>query len=276
MKVNFMIIGAMKSGTTTLSELLRRHPDVELFEREIQFFSSTRDWRKNLDRYHGLFEQADGKVYGDASTHYAYYPEFNLEIWDDIFEYNPEMKFIYVIRNPVDRSLSQYMHMYERGYTSLSLEEAIRKESTIINNSRYYTQIEPFIKRFTSRQILILEFDDLTKDTSTVLRQVSEFLGLDSQKFASLEAVHANVTVGGGKWHHKYDQLKKRLNILRRFFPRTFRNRVWDIVTGRKKRAFSRKPELTPELKNVIINLTRLDVLEIEKLTNRDLQKWLR
>jgi hypothetical protein len=274
MKVNFIIAGAMKSGTTTLSEILRRHPDVEFFVRETQFFTSYKDWRSNLDKYEGLFTRADAKLYGEASTHYTYYPEFKLNVWKDIYEYNPGMKFIYVVRNPVDRALSQYMHMYERGYTDYSLEEAIRHEPTIINNGRYYTQIKPFIDQFGRDNVLILDFDDLKKNIRSILRDISVFLDIDEQKFTNVENVHSNVTIGGGKWHYKYDRMKKFLNRFRSFFPRKFRNAVWDIMTGRNRRAFAEKPEVSPEIRQVILNLTRLDILELQKLTGRDYSGW--
>jgi hypothetical protein len=275
MKFSFIILGAMKCGTTSLSEILRRHPEIEFCSREINFFSDSANWKANVSNYEKCITANDKKVYGESSTHYTYYPEFNLEIWNDIYAYNPDMKFIYMIRNPVDRAISQYMHIYERGYTDYSLDEAIKKVPSIINNGRYYTQIKPFADLFGKEKVLIIDFDDFTNNRSAVLRDVAAFLKVDFDKFQDISDVHANVTIGGGKWHHKFDGLKKRLNVFRGFFPVKFRNFIWDLITGRSGRAFSKKPELSPELRRVVINLTRLDILELERFTNKKLSKWL-
>lgn len=276
MIVNFLIIGAMKSGTTTLSEIVRSHPQVEFRSKEMNFFSRTKDWRRDINGYERGFKEQPGKIYGEASTHYAYYPEYNLGIWRDIREYNPDMKFIYIVRDPFERAVSQYMHMYERGYLDYSLDEALRRVPSIINNGRYYTQIHPYIETFGADQILILDFEDLMKRRSMVLETVGHFLGISPAGFSSYENVHANVTVGGGKWHYKYDTLKARLNVFRRFFPRKFRNAVWDVITRRGRRAFKEKPVLTKEWREVIRIMTRLDIIELQKLTGKDYSAWLK
>lgn len=169
MKVDFIIIGAGKCATTTLSTILANHPEV-CFSRvkEPCFFCKSRDWRKGLSEYEKLFD-GDAKVCGDASTTYTCLPTFNLEIWNNIYEYNNNMKFIYMIRNPIDRIISHYMHTFQRGYTNLSIEEAIKKIPIFIDITRYYTQISPFIEKFGRQNVLIILFEDFMQDRATQL-----------------------------------------------------------------------------------------------------------
>lgn len=152
-----MIIGAQKCGTTTLFNILNDHPSISgCTEKEPHYFSTTKNWRNDLNLYHMLFKEKEGTLNFEASTTYTFYPLRNLHIWDDIFDYNPNMKFIYIVRNPVDRIVSSYMHNYERGYIDLDIEEALIKERLLIELTRYYTQISPYIKKFGRDKIWLL------------------------------------------------------------------------------------------------------------------------
>ncbi|MDZ7821446.1 MAG: sulfotransferase [Candidatus Marinimicrobia bacterium] len=128
MKVDFIILGAAKCGTTTLYRILKDHPDINFCrEKEPDFFSKTEDWKTHLADYHKLFREEEGKIYGEASHSYTAYPRFNLNIWEDIHAYNPGMKFIYIVRDPVDRFISSYMQDYQRGGSAFpSVRRSIR------------------------------------------------------------------------------------------------------------------------------------------------------
>lgn len=113
MKVDLMIIGAQKCGTTTLYDILNLHPSLRGCRyKEPEFFSISPDWKANIDSYHSLFEQGNGVLYFEGSTTYTFYPLRNLNIWDDLFEYNRKLKFIYIVRNPIERIISSYMLYY--------------------------------------------------------------------------------------------------------------------------------------------------------------------
>jgi hypothetical protein len=120
MKVTFIIIGAQKCGTTTLFNLLNKHSSlIGSSDKEPHFFSTSKNWRQQLSDYHSLFEEQNNALYFEDSTTYTFYPLRNLRIWDDIYDNNPAMKFIYLVRKPTSRIISSYMHTYERGYTDL-------------------------------------------------------------------------------------------------------------------------------------------------------------
>ncbi len=266
-----MIIGAQKCGTSTLFNILDSHPGiVGSRPKEPQFFSTSPDWRKEIDDYHKLFNQKEGVLYLEASTTYTFYPLRNLRIWEAIYEYNPKMKFIYLVRNPIDRVISSYMHAYERGFTDLAIEEAVTERRQLIDVTRYYTQIRPYIKKFGSDRVLIIDFEDFIKKREAVLLQIADFMSIDYSQFANHEKVHTNASLGGGKKHHKYDKPSLPLKVVRKFLPP-----LWDRMMDNSRRAFARKPELSPEYREMIINMLELEIRALEGLMDKDLSHWL-
>jgi hypothetical protein len=105
--------------------------------RRVSFFSTSEDWKRELEEYHDRFDFGDQKVCFEKSTTYTFYTHRNLQIWDDIHEYNKDMKIVYMVRDPVDRIRSAYTHSYERGYVDVGIEEAISQRSTLMDVTRY-------------------------------------------------------------------------------------------------------------------------------------------
>ncbi len=280
MKVNFMIIGAQKCATSTLFNILKTHPSmVGSSQKEPNFFSLSKNWKRELPDYEKLFDQKDGVLYFEASVSYSAYHLRNLEIWNDIFEYNPDMKFIYMVRNPIDRIVSNYMHSYEMGYINYSIEDILRKGRLLIDATRYYTQVNPYIQKFGRDNVLIIEFDDLNKKRTSTLQTISEFLGVEFDKFQNYENVCSNVSIGthNYKIHYKYYKLLSPLRKLREFMPTgcsEFLMGVLKVITGNSKRSFRERPQLTTECKQIIVNKLDLEINELQKLMNKDLSHW--
>ena len=277
MKVNLMIIGAMKCGTTTLARIFENHPEVSFcVKKEPDFFSTNNDWKTNINYYNQLFGQkSTAKIIAEGSTSYTKYPQHNLEIWNDIYAYNPEMKFIYLIRNPIDRVISHYMHAFERGYISNKIEDAIITYPPLINNSRYFTQIKPFIDTFGIDNILIIEFSEFISRQEQVLSKISKFLNIN--QFNSFQNIHANTSIGEkNKIHHKLDFLNepfslKLRRVIKLFIPDKIRSKIWHLIVSSKPREFKKKPILQDQQKNIIKNMLYLDIKELGKLLNMDL-----
>ena len=109
-----MLIGAQKSGTTSLAQQLGAQPQICLSaEKEPAFFNAGDDWRSGLDAYHGLFTPAPGQLCLEASTMYTFLPEFG-GTHDRIHEYNPDVKLLYVMRDPVERMLELRLRRVRR------------------------------------------------------------------------------------------------------------------------------------------------------------------
>jgi hypothetical protein len=180
------------------------------------------------------------------------------------------MKFIYLVRNPVDRIVSSYMHTYERGYTDADIRTAVIEDRLFIDVTRYHTQINPYIKKFGRDNVFLVDFDDFTQNREAVLRSLSEFLGIDFEGFSDFQNVHRNASVGGGKRHHKLDHPSLPMRAIRRFMPV-----YWKKITDNSERAFMKKIELNIEIKQMILNMLELEMNEMQKLMNKDLSKWM-
>jgi hypothetical protein len=180
---DFIIIGAMKSGTTTLWLLLANDPRIFMCEpKEPMFFSRDAVFRRGTDWYRGLFSGArDGQVCGEASTCYSRWPAYP-EAARRIAALCPRVRLIYLMRHPVERAFSHYRHRMEerenRAESMLTFEEALAVEPEILDASRYMLQIEQYLAALPRRQLLCLTLDQLRDDPSGTVRQVQHFLGL--------------------------------------------------------------------------------------------------
>jgi len=269
-KVDFMIIGAGKSGTTSLFSWLDEHPNlVGASNKEPHFFSTHPDWRSGIEEYEKLFIKQREVLYFEASTSYTYYPHRNLFIWEDLFEFNPKMKFIYLVRNPLERFISHYMHSYERGYTNLSLSDSILNDHKTLDVSRYSTQILPFIERFGRENVLILDFDDLKENPKNILKTVCVFLSIDAAPIDSMNTIAENKSLSKQRRHHKYDSPPFYMKVLYRLA-----RPVWNKIVDNSKRSFTKRPQLGEEDKKLLLSLLRTDIMVLEKLMSKDLSHW--
>ena len=137
MKVNLFIIGAARSATTSLSNLIAAHPDVCFSKpKEPQFFSDS-SWRDKTEHYHSKFFK-EAKIYAEGSTNYTKIPAFNTDVAANIHDYNPDAKLIYMMRHPIERILSHYYFAVERGYTEKELNKEVIENPIYLQTSRYF------------------------------------------------------------------------------------------------------------------------------------------
>ena len=251
-RVNFIVLGAMKCGTTTLTEILKLHPEICFSQpKETNFFSKNADWKEKLDTYHRCFKK-NSKIWGEGSTSYSKPIGYKQSIWNRIYEYNQEMKFIYIVRNPVDRIISHYSHNYARNRMVDQIDTQVLK-SHFLNVSSYFKQISPYVQKFGAEKLLLLDFDDMVDSKLQVSKTMFDFLQLKSLHlpFNKIDTMHANNSTN--------TDIKSQL---KRFKP------------GIKP--LKTKPVVLPETRRKIIELLREDINSLEKLFGRDFSKWLR
>jgi len=190
---DFFIIGAMKTGSTTLYDYLQGHANIALCSpKEPGFFSRDERFLNGEKWYASLFEKKGGGcLYGDASTCYSR----NLTYPDTIrriHQHNPRAKFIYVVRDPVDRATSHYKHRMEErrlhGQPIITLAALIANDSELLEAGDYALQLEKYLEFFTKDQFLILTFHELTQTPIIALRKVSEFLSVNVMSTSTIRA----------------------------------------------------------------------------------------
>ena len=264
MKVNTLIIGAARSATTSLSQILDQHPDICLSRpKEPQFFSDP-DWREKIETYHNCFHE-EAKIYLDASTNYSKYPAFNKHIHQDIKEYNVHMKLVYIMRHPIDRMISHYKFSLERGLTKDDLETALRQNPIYMNASNYILQIESYLDHFDKNQLLLLTFDEFQKFPEKVLQKTTDFLGIDEFHF-DLSKSHLNKSNSGAIGHIKYDKTPTLPSKLKK---------LWHYIM-RQLRPSKIDSKLNPEFREELIERYTEDIKKLEILLNEDLTHWMR
>jgi len=175
---DFLIVGAMKCGTTTLAAQLAAQPGVFMTTpKEPNFFSDDAIWARGPDWYRGLFAAAAaGDLKGEASTHYTKLPTHpkTLERMEAIVG---TPKIVYMIRNPVERAVSHYIHDWSQGRMTASPAEAFARVPEFVDYGRYGMQIAPYVTRFGAQNVCLTSLEQLQAGSVGEFERIGAFLG---------------------------------------------------------------------------------------------------
>lgn len=175
---DFVIIGAMKCATSTLYEQLVAQPGIHMCSpKEPNFFSDDETFHRGEAWYRGLFRGArPGDIAGEASTHYTKLPTYPHCVRRMRRTFS-EVRLIYVMRHPVERLKSHYLHEVSMGVVQGSIENAVIKHPELVDYGLYAMQLEPFLEAFGPPSILPIFFDRLTREPQTQLERLCAFIG---------------------------------------------------------------------------------------------------
>jgi hypothetical protein len=178
---NFLVIGAQKAGTTSLFRYLGEHPDVFVpAVKEPHFFDGHVAWRRGLAWYESLFDGAgDALAVGEASTSYTMHPAV-AGVPERVAGVLPEARLVYVVRHPVERMRSSWVHAVSRGVERRPVGEALLADRRYLDMSRYAHQLEQYLAWFPPSQLLVVTAEDLRDRRAETLRRVLEFLGVQA------------------------------------------------------------------------------------------------
>ncbi|NNV08014.1 sulfotransferase [Geobacillus sp. C56-T2] len=295
---NFLIIGAAKSGTTSLYHYLKQHPQIYLSPiKETNFFAlegSNVDFKgpgdevlkefsiTNIDDYRSLFKNVtDEKAIGEVSPLYLYSEKAPL----NIKKYIPNVKIIAILRNPVDRAYSSFLHcVRDNRETVNNFEDALRLEEERIKNNWehlwhyknlgfYYKQLKRYYDVFSPNQIKVYLYEDL-KNPENLLRNIFEFLDVDTNFKPKIEEKYNVSGIPKNKLIHN---LIHKENIIKDLFKKIVVNQ--EIRRKLKNQIMNRnltKPELDYSIRQKLIEEFREDILQLQDLINRDLSAWLK
>lgn len=194
---NFLLIGAMKAGTTTLYEDLTHVPGVYLPpEKEPDdLISPDAETSEGLARYKAKFEAgAQAIARGDASTAYAKRPTYEGVAERALRLLGPDVKILYLTRDPIKRIVSQYHHLHGLGIETRALNTAVLEDDSYVAYSRYDWQLESWRSAFGDDNILVLRFEDYISNRLEKLRQVCAFIGVDAPE--TVDDTHRNASEG--------------------------------------------------------------------------------
>jgi hypothetical protein len=177
----FIIIGAMKSGTSSLHHYLRQHPEICMSSaKEPNFFIEAGNFGKGMDWYRSIFADHT-KICGEASPAYSKRHR-HPGVPERLHRLVPHVKLIYVLRDPIDRMLSHYLHNRILGRETRPFADAIAARSyrnNYVRTSMYRFQLEAFLERFPLKRILLVTAEDLKDKRTEVLERIFRFIGVD-------------------------------------------------------------------------------------------------
>jgi hypothetical protein len=178
---NLFIIGAMKAGTTSLHDYLREHPSIFMSEpKEPGFFvPELKEYPRDEAWYLSLFAEAgDATWVGESSTHYTKLPLYQ-GVAQRIRDYSPDAKLIYIMRDPVDRSMSHYWHRVNKREEWRDLMSALRADNQYVSFSDYRMQLEPYFDLFGRDRVLTLSFERMLSNPEATSQRCFDWLGLE-------------------------------------------------------------------------------------------------
>ncbi len=180
---NLFIVGAMKSGTTSLHNYLDTHPNIFMSKKpkETQYFVKELNWSRGEDWYLSLFDAADSHVtiLGESSTDYTKLPLYQGVV-QRIADFNPEARIIYIMRDPVERSISNYWWQVQFSAEGRDMLTVMKKVKDITDISYYAMQIKPYIEMFGRERVMALTLEELKAAPIKTLQNLFDWLGVDS------------------------------------------------------------------------------------------------
>jgi Sulfotransferase domain len=277
---NLVVIGGLKCGTTSLHHYLNLHPEVAMSRpKELNFFVAELNWPLGTDWYASHFDPA-APVRGESSPHYTNRPRFN-EVSDRISSTLGEPRLIYVVRDPVDRMLSHFLHNVGGGYERRTLADALADPaSSYVARSRYFFQLEPYLATFGRERIEIVGREELKRDRTGTMQRVFRFLGVDpSFTSEQFEREWETGTAKGGGRFRIMDRAVRLpgLRALDRNFDRLPESLRWTVerLVHDPKAGEVPKPVIPATLRNQLEELLRADVERLEEVAGRSFG-WFR
>jgi hypothetical protein len=293
-KPNFLIVGAAKSGTTSLSYYIGQHPEIFIPKtKEPRYFASNTLLSINKQdpsydyimrtsifekkKYYELFDTKKCyKKFGEASVHYLYsyeecIPRIKKELGD--------IPIIIILRDPAIRALSNYYYL--KKYVKISFIKFIRNEKEYIESNfnpfwyfksqgYYYEQVKNYINNFTKVKIII--FKDFMSEPIQVLKDIFDFLGVDNNFEPDLSInLNQNKIIKNNYYNILYNVAKSAKFLNKIIFPG-----AEEKINNMKTKYFFTKPDYAAHLNDIkeLRETYKDDINKLEKLLNIELAEW--
>ncbi|MBE9080258.1 sulfotransferase [Romeria aff. gracilis LEGE 07310] len=300
-KPNFLIIGTMKAGTTSISNYLCQHPQVYIpRKKELYFFAfedkpphyqgpgdddainqaAVTDWKT----YCEYFEKAKtATAVGEASTPYLYLPR----ALERIQHYIPNVKLITILRNPIDRAYSSFLHTSMAGREPLTdFAQALSVENSRIQRNWawtwhykamgfYHAQVQRYLEQFSPGQFRIYIYEqDILQNLTSTLADIYRFLEVDPSFNPDISTQYNKTGLPNSRQLHRQLMAQKSLpkQLVRAVLPMAFRKRLKQALWSWN----FKKPGVETALRRQLAQEYQEDITKLQDLISRDLSDWLR
>lgn len=272
---NLLVIGAMKCGTSSLHRYLDLHPQIAMSAwKEPNFFldeSAWGNWERGLDWYRAQFDAA-APVRGEASVNYANLPQ-SEPVAERIERVLGRPRLIFMVRDPIERAISHYIHAHSAGREERSAEAALADlESRYVRRSLYATQLRPFVARFGAGSIHVETQDALLERRGETMRRVFAFLDVDPD-FTSPEFERLwEVSAGKDARFTLAYRLSRRLGGSE-LWARLPTGARWaaERLTHRRSAGPAQRPAISDALRSRLGKLFRPELEELEAMAGVEL-----
>lgn len=292
---NFLVVGAIKSGTTSLYHYLLQHPAVFLSPdvKESRFLVGLTAEKnpeivdainhvKSFDEYQHLFAlAAPQQIIGEVDPWYLYLYGQTIPRIKSFLD--PSVRIIMCLRNPIDRSYSHYYQVIKQGWKTRSFSETVEAvlagaattwyERSFIEAGLYYKQVKAYMDAFPSGQVLIFLFEELQSDGNGVFQRLCQFIGVDDN-FCPDISERANIG-GIPKNRTLHNLLKKRwmaTALLKPFIPADRRKAMRQRLIAQNLHPY---PPMSDFERLLLVDYYREDISKLQSLINKDLSNWL-
>ncbi len=280
------LIGAQKAGTTTLAYLLNQHPHITVADpKEPHFF--THEWNRGLDWYRERFAGSPDDMCLDASTSYSMAPLTKAYkrgrskdyegVPSRVFSISPDAKFIYLLRDPVERTYSGYRHNVRMGEENEEFRTALLNHPFYLDVSDYYGQMLIWLDRFPLSSFFFVLFEDMKEAPERVARECCEFLGVGGTTTPFRLDSAKNQTYQVGRVGRTMNKVARRLartypNIhaaLRAVVPGSVRGLLEEVKVGSRP-----VPTMNEEDRGFLVEYFRERNRNLERLIGTPLDRW--
>ncbi|MFT4804277.1 MAG: hypothetical protein ACI9YE_001479 [Psychroserpens sp.] len=300
---NFLIVGAAKSGTTSLHAYLSGHQDILMSTpKEPKYFSNRANdisfsgkgdigvyssIVKSKTEYKNLFKsEREFIIKGESSADTLYYYKKVIPL---IQKELKEPYILILLRNPIQRAFSAYTHLIRDEREISSFEEGLLLESErkklgyefiwyYKEVGLYYNQVKSYIENFKNCKVIL--FDDLNKDSQLVVDDTCDFLKLTKIKINKDKVYNKSGIPRRNLQTFLYKKFIKKRSLLRKiasmFLKETKKEQIALVLKEQLFNKQLQKAEMKPETKQQLIDYFKEDILKLEKLIDRDLQHWLK
>ena len=277
---NFLIIGAHKAGTTSLSAYLKSHPQIFMSElKEARFFAFNRENPEHLNKsrkifpirtleeYQKLFDPVKDEIaFGEASPEYL-----NSEYAaNNIFKHIPEAKLVVSLRNPIDRAYSTFLMRHRSGDIKNININNYKLTEEAAKKGFYYPKLKIYFDIFKREQIKIILFEDMVADTSNTVKEIFKYLEVDAKFTPDCSVVYNRGGAPKSKTLYKISKNKKLKKILKTYLSDNIVKKLGDI----KRSSIRNAPKLTDAQRIESMKLVKEDILRLEDLLRLDLSVW--
>jgi len=280
MKPNLIIIGSQKCGTSSLHHYLDLHPEVSMSDqKELDFFVDRKNWQKGVHWYESQFT-GTAKVHGESSPSYTMYPNFS-GVPQRMHSLVPDARLIYIVRDPIDRIVSHYLHQWygkrqEDTFFEVLADPANDKTRHYIKTSSYHLQITQYLEFYDLSQICVISLEDLKNSPEETLGKIFRFLEIDDTFFPPESATVVNATQSKMRMNRLGEFLLSRNPLMQslhrmtaRTLPIAVKRRVRSLMGAKQGR-----PELSTRLRQTLQAALHDDIVKFRELTGQSFEDW--